>query len=186
MTICVQCKNDLAKAYSFKQLCLKSQNTLQNIADCRLDLDEQQFNLLDYLKTDNCAQSVELILGNEVDAIAEGLLKDAEEVGEEDLNEIQEELPDLPKCKICLESFDLDCDLETHMISHPENNKAVCTLCQKQFKNLKVLKRHVKTHLKKKPYEVKDLLSHFFMSCIFVFHQLLKSSCTINVGANFF
>lgn len=125
---------------------------MQNIADCRLDLDEQQFNLLDYLKTDNCSQSVELILGNEVDAIAEGLLKDAEEIKEDSIAAVQDQTS--LKCTICLETFDLDCDLQTHMIAHPENDKAICTLCKKQFKDLKVLKRHVRIHLKKKPYEV--------------------------------
>lgn len=97
------------------------------------------------------------MLGTEVDAIAEGLLKDAEEVKEDTVNDVQE-AASLLKCTVCLESFDLDCDLETHMIAHPENNKAVCTLCKKQFKDLKVLKRHVRIHLKKKPFEVKFLI----------------------------
>lgn len=132
-------------------MCIKSQNTLQNLADCKLDLDEQQFNLLDYLKTDNSTQSVDLILTNEVDAIAElALLKDTDE-------DVKVETLERSKlqCTICLENFDLECDLETHMIAHPDdNNKAVCTLCKKQFKNLKILRRHVRIHLKKKPFEV--------------------------------
>lgn len=134
-------------------MCIKSQTTLQNLAECRLDLDEQQFNLLDYLKTDNCTQSVDLILGNEVDAIAEGLLKGTE-VNEDTLDSNTEEKIMSLQCKICLENFDLDCDLKTHMIAHPDNNKAVCTLCRKQFKDLKILRRHVRIHLKKKPFEV--------------------------------
>lgn len=96
------------------------------------------------------------MLGNEVDVIAEGLLKEDE--GErEDTVDNNHKPTSLLKCTVCLESFDLDCDLKTHMIAHPENNKAVCTLCKKQFKDLKVLKRHVRIHLQKKPFEVNQV-----------------------------
>lgn len=154
---------------------MKSQNTLQNLADCRLDLDDQQFNLLDYLKADNCSQSVDLILSNEVDAIAEGLLNDAEDEmitqqqqeqqqqqqqEQEEGNAVDVVLPETTafKCHVCLETCDLACDLETHMIAHPVDDRPYCTLCKKQFKDLKILKRHVRIHFKKKPFEVYESL----------------------------
>lgn len=118
-----------------------------------MDLDDQQFNLLDYLKTDNLSQSVDLILGNEVDAIAEGLLNETEGTRQDNIDCIVPETTSF-KCHICLESCDLECDLETHMIAHPEDDRPFCTLCKKQFKDLKILKRHVRIHFKKKPFEV--------------------------------
>lgn len=137
------------------------------MADCRLDLDDQQFNLLDYLKTDNSSQSVDLILGNEVDAIAEGLLREAEEAKQDSIENVPETTS--LRCNICLESCDLECDLETHMIAHPEDNKAFCTLCKKQFKDLKILKRHVRIHFKKKPFEVNWFKSVFAFDKVFCF-----------------
>lgn len=153
LTICFRCKSELVNAYAFKQLCIKSQNTLRNIADCHLNIDEQQFSLLDYLKTDGTIQPVELILENQVEMVAD----DAINIEQTNVGDNKGKF----KCEVCLDSFDLECDLETHMIAHPENDDTTCTLCQKQFKDLKVLRRHVRIHLKKKPYEVCYVVFNF-------------------------
>lgn len=129
-----------------------------------MDLGEEQFNLLEYLRTDSCSQSDDLSLGNEVDAIAEDLLKDVEAEVDDSIIENVPEITSF-KCNICSETFDLDCDLQTHMIAHPEDKKPFCTLCQKQFKDLRVLKRHVRTHFKKKPFQVYRKEKYNFLFC---------------------
>lgn len=55
-----------------------------------------------------------------------------------------------PKCSQC---FELESDLEIHMISHPKTDEIICTKCSKTFSNLAYLRKHVTTHLINKPYK---------------------------------
>lgn len=43
-------------------------------------------------------------------------------------------------------------DLDTHMIAHPHDDVPFCSLCQKNYINLKSLKRHVRTHIIQKKF----------------------------------
>lgn len=67
------------------------------------------------------------------------------------INAIQEGLP-CPKCK---RSYELESDLEIHMITHQVFKELNCPKCLKSFENINNLKRHLNIHLTNKPYKCK-------------------------------
>lgn len=56
-------------------------------------------------------------------------------------------------CSECNKSFELESDLEIHMITHQQNmDELICTRCSKTFDNIKNLRKHVPIHMTNKPY----------------------------------
>lgn len=138
--LCSRCRTNLIIAYNFKQLCLKSQQILEQY----LENEQNKLNsisCLDELQANELAIEIEKECKINVVHKPKGRKKKAK-------------LDCSFKCSFCPESFDLKCDLDTHLISHPTcEDDALCTICNKSFSNARVLKRHVKIHLKNKPFK---------------------------------
>lgn len=70
--------------------------------------------------------------------------------------------PETYNCTVCNETFDLQNDLDIHMIGHPDDDdQLTCTKCQKKFLTVKNLKRHVKIHMTIKPHKCKNCSRSF-------------------------
>lgn len=74
---------------------------------------------------------------------------------------IQNGLP-CPQCKKC---FELDVDLEIHMLKHQKYNDNTCPKCSRTFENEKNLKQHFNTHMINKPYKCNVCDRSFAGSC---------------------
>lgn len=64
-------------------------------------------------------------------------------------NNVQDGIP----CPKCNHSFELESDLEIHMITHQVLHELKCPKCLKSFDNIKNLKRHLNIHMTNKPYK---------------------------------
>lgn len=162
--ICDHCKLELSKAYTFKQLCIKSNDILQNaISEYKLDVE-----ILELMKSNdyfqNCSASPKDDTDDDINR-SDNLENDV--IESIDTNKAKKQkypVQNLPhRCCICNEGFKIDTDLQIHMISHPEDENAVCTLCKKQFNDLKVLRRHVRIHMKCKPFQVGTCVDIYFL-----------------------
>ncbi|XP_055384043.1 zinc finger protein 79-like [Condylostylus longicornis] len=88
------------------------------------------------------------------DVLAQEILKD-----EQSENQIIEtDFIRSYKCKDCKENFSEKDDLYVHESVHDinSNNKFICRKCQKEFSELKKMKRHIRTHFLNKPFKCKD------------------------------
>lgn len=163
-TICNNCKIELNRAYEFKQQCIKSYETLQ-IDGIHSELADIRFSLIDYIKSDDDIQDCDnpSDCDNHSNNDNNDDIIDVVQEKETETKKVvrtfrkrKKSKIDLPiKCDICCEGFSLQDDLQIHMISHPDDDNPVCTMCNKEFNSLKVLRRHVKIHMKKKPFQVK-------------------------------
>ncbi|GLV46398.1 uncharacterized protein CBL_20740, partial [Carabus blaptoides fortunei] len=180
--MCVQCVLQCSRAYTFKQLCEKSDATLRQylspefqeqlsntIADqqTKQELQEQlQFNNLEAVVEISNNLTHEFVTYDEQECELE-VKPDLYEMNAIEATDISEQEPIeiiVPKietktegvnkyqCKKCSESFGLKVDLKVHMMSHPKENDHVCEVCSKGFPEARILKRHLKIHLDKKPH----------------------------------
>lgn len=137
--ICNKCKTNMSIAYNFKQTCLKSQQILEQYSEqCKL---EELKNLTktsdEFIDDPEYVEEIKLV----------SCVSKRKKGKHVQLNQTF-------KCSLCPESFELECDLETHLISHPEDeDNPLCTICNKSFSDVRVLRRHVRIHLKNKPFK---------------------------------
>lgn len=162
LSICSNCKIELTRAYEFKQQCIKSYETLQ-IDGIHSELADIRFSLIDYIKADGDIPSCDNPSdNNDNDEPTEPVPEQEPTTREQEVVEVRpSKRRKKPKynhpitCDVCYEGFSLEDDLQIHMIAHPNDDNPVCTMCNKQFNDLKVLRRHVRIHMKRKPFQVR-------------------------------
>ncbi|GLV41342.1 glass [Carabus blaptoides fortunei] len=164
--MCVQCVLQCSRAYTFKQLCEKSDATLRQylspefqeqlsntIADqqTKQELQEQlQFNNLEAVVEISNNLTHEFVTYDEQECELE-VKPDLYEMNAIEATDISEQEPIeiiVPKietktegvnkyqCKKCSESFGLKVDLKVHMMSHPKENDHVCESIQVGLKSI--------------------------------------------------
>lgn len=126
------------------------------MADCAQNIDS--YDNKDISKIQNYIQNCSDNNTDNTDDDENNVIIQNEILELEKLNEIPRKRKKQPEhsftCEICSEGFNIDDDLQIHMIAHPENSDPTCSLCNKQFNSLKVLKRHVRIHMNNKPFKV--------------------------------
>lgn len=177
--MCVQCILQCSRAYTFKQLCEKSDNTLRQYTSpefqsqlpkeeipkpAKIISEEKVLEEIDF--TDN-ATNVFVQIADDMDApnqyveYATPVQSNGKQLFTIKLEEPlvlapQKESPEKPNkypCYICNASFPLRVDLKVHMMTHPRETNYQCEVCEKAFAEPRILKRHMKTHLEVKPHK---------------------------------
>lgn len=140
--LCCDCVDQINQFFRFKQSCLQSNEILRKYL---IDLKDQQLNfpLIKYLEDSKFPQQIDE-------------QKESVEITEATVDNIELEEKDITqkfKCLHCTEEFELENDLEIHLICHPEDSTNIlCTICLKTFTNIRMLKRHVRIHMTNKPF----------------------------------
>lgn len=145
--LCCDCSQQINQFFSFKQACLRSNEILRK---CIIDLkDDQQLNVpLLPVHIDLVTENVEITNVSNTEYYCESIKQNEGNIQLED-----QELNKNLKCNHCPDEFELENDLEIHLICHPQDRTNIlCTKCNKTFTNLRMLKRHVRIHMTNKPF----------------------------------
>ncbi|XP_044270017.1 zinc finger protein 271-like [Tribolium madens] len=151
--ICESCISRATEAYSFKLLCENSDQTLRNIVqNSLLKDDKEKMAVLD--NYDECSNadepSPETIRDDDKEYFtnSQDNLNDHSyfaDVTVKNLNELED-----IECKLCSQTLRKN-EEKNHMESyHIGDNYHICNKCKKEFTDIKLLKRHMRTHKLKK------------------------------------
>uniref|UniRef100_A0A182M114 Protein krueppel n=1 Tax=Anopheles culicifacies TaxID=139723 RepID=A0A182M114_9DIPT len=76
------------------------------------------------------------------------------------------------QCEVCEETFKYKCSLVVHMRAHTQDKRYSCSECQKSFITSSGLKKHVRTHTGERPYKCTDCGKAFKASHNLSLHRL--------------
>ncbi|XP_018322336.2 uncharacterized protein LOC108735045 isoform X3 [Agrilus planipennis] len=140
--ICRECEISMHSACSFKRQCYDSCMKLENFLNTP---QHQDVNNIHEIKEDQSKQD------DLFSTISFDIHLDNNEISEDDQN-ISQLRPEIKKnerrrehkfnCNFCKEGVDYEEDLQIHMVAHPQDCKPLCTICNKTFADMNVLKRH--------------------------------------------
>lgn len=119
--ICIICAEDLRKTYQFKQQCERNDKILKELL----------------MQNDDATHDNEVDDGSYEES-DDGPIKCRIKSDNLNINELQ-------TCVLCKQIVK-DVPMETHMNLCHQDTTHVCCVCNKQFKHLKLLKKHTRVH----------------------------------------
>ncbi|GLV40870.1 uncharacterized protein CBL_20460 [Carabus blaptoides fortunei] len=173
MLLCTECSQLINQSYVFKQQCIRSNEILrQYISELKSQEKESTKEFITNDNSDNLNISDnERIVSKKTRSSKLATAKKLKN-GENNF---------AFSCKVCGEGFELIEDLDIHLICHPKDDKIVCTLCRKEFVDVKVLKRHVRIHMKNKPLNFNAVGSWIRDFSVEQFNEDPWRSCTTSI-----
>ncbi|CAG9768491.1 unnamed protein product [Ceutorhynchus assimilis] len=144
--ICSSCLTNVSTSYELKQLCQSSKTYFQSLSDLsmldselKVESDEDEDEDEPFVKTEpDCQMNV----------------SDEKSLPADEINETSQGVVEEPvkfQCQKCRKAvFDQENDLFIHQSIH--DPELICNQCNKKFDAVKVLQRHIKTHMVSKKF----------------------------------